>query len=60
MSIQGISLNREPLNRDPTVYSYTAVRGEGRCPKITVATGREAREPKTYILLVRRAKPLDY
>ena len=29
---------------------YTAVRGEGRSPEIAVATGKEAREPKTYIL----------
>ena len=28
------------------------MRGEGRSPKITVATGKEAKEPKTYILLV--------
>ena len=37
---------------------YTAVRDEGSAPKITVATGEMAREPKTCILLVRRAKPL--
>ena len=32
---------------------YTAVRGEGRSPEITtVATGKEARELETYMLLV--------
>ena len=30
------------------------MRGEGSAPEITVATGKEAREPKTYILLVVR------
>ena len=32
---------------------YTAaVRGEGGSPEITVATGKEAREPETHLLLV--------
>ena len=30
---------------------YTGVRVEGRSPEITVATGKEAREPKTYLSL---------
>ena len=41
-------------------HSDTAVRSEGGSPEITDATGKEAREPKTYLLYVRRAKPLDY
>ena len=63
--LRGVALETDVKNREfETVrehcLSREPVRGEGTCPGDHCRYRRKAREPNTYVLLISRAKPLDY